>query len=225
VSDSPIGPHAANVTELRAQIEAERAGYPFLVLRDGSGAQRIVLLEGQRLTVGRHESADLAMDWDDRVSRLHAQLEPMAADWVLADDGLSRNGSYVNGERIMGRQRLRDGDLLRFGSTHVAFRNPAHGRSRTTKMASVLRPVAQLSVTQRNVLIALCRPYKDSPGFASPASNQQVAQEVSLSVDAVKAHLRTLFEKFALTEVPQSEKRVRLVEAAFNSGSVSEHDI
>ena len=34
-------------------------------------------------------------------------------DWTVVDDGLSRNGTYVNGERIHGRRRLVDGDTPR----------------------------------------------------------------------------------------------------------------
>jgi FHA domain/Bacterial regulatory proteins, luxR family len=222
-----IGPHAASVGELRAQIEAERTGTPFLVYRDEAGAQSVLSLEpaAAKLTVGRHEAADVCLDWDEKVSRVHAELEPSAADWVLVDDGLSRNGTYVNGERVSGRRRLRDGDLLRFGSTQMAFRHPGHREASATVKATVLRPVARLSDTQRGVLIALCRPFKEAPGFAVPASNQQIAAELHLSVDAVKAHLRTLFEKFGLGALPQNEKRLRLVEAAFNGGAITERDL
>ena len=227
MSGRVVGPHAASVAELRAQIEAERAGVPFLLLRDEEGDQVVVALHPGRgkLSVGRHVSADVCLAWDEQVSRLHAEFEPVAADWVLVDDGLSSNGSYVNGERVAGRRRLRDGDVLRFGATQLAFRHPGHGESRSTRMASVMQPVARLSDTQRQVLIALCRPYKEAPGFAVPASNQQIADELFLSVDAIKAHLRTMFEKFGLGDLPQNEKRVRLVEAAFQRGAVSEHDL
>ena len=167
----------------------------------------------------------MCLEWDEKVSRLHAELEPLAADWVVADEGLSRNGSFVNGERVSGRQRLRNGDVLRFGATQLAFRHPGHGDSRATKMASVMRPIPSLSVAQRNVLVALCRPFKDGLGFAAPATNQQIAEELYLSVDAVKAHLRALFEKFGLADAPQSEKRMRLAEAAFSSGLVTDRDI
>ena len=36
------GPRAATAAELKAQIEAERTGRPFLVYRDGDGEQRLV---------------------------------------------------------------------------------------------------------------------------------------------------------------------------------------
>ena len=75
-----------------------------------------------RLTVGRGDRADLNLESDPEVSRLHAELELLDDDWIVADDGLSRNGSFVNGERVVGRRRLQDGDALRFGSTVVLFR-------------------------------------------------------------------------------------------------------
>jgi pSer/pThr/pTyr-binding forkhead associated (FHA) protein len=43
---------------------------------------------------------------------------------VLVDDS-SRNGSYVNDERVTDESALNDGDVLRFGDTVVRFRAPA----------------------------------------------------------------------------------------------------
>ena len=59
------------------------------------------------------------------------------------------------------------------------------------------------------MLVALCRPLKDS-AYAAPATNKDIADEVHLSVDAVKAHLRVLFERFGLDDLPQNQKRARL---------------
>ena len=187
-----------------------------------------MLLDGgpDRVTIGRHESAALCLAWDEKVSGLHAELAPIAADWVLVDDGLSRNGSYVNGERVSGRHRLSDGDVMRFGSTEVAFRHPGPGSAPPdTRLDSAAAAVVDLSKMQRQVLVALCRPFKEAPGFAVPASNKEIAGELFLSVDAIKAHLRTLFEKFGLGDLPQTEKRLRLVETAFKTGAVTERDL
>ena len=43
---------------------------------------------------------------------------------MLVDEGLSRNGSFVNGERVDGRRLLDDGDELRFGQTLLRYRAP-----------------------------------------------------------------------------------------------------
>jgi hypothetical protein len=75
------------------------------------------------------------------------------------------------------------------------------------------------------VLVALARPYGTGAGFAVPATNQDVAAECVLTVDAVKAHLRALFERFGIAALPQNRKRARLVELAFLYGVVSEREL
>src|SRR4051812_27112437 len=176
-----MGP-VSTPAEVKARLEAERLGAPFLVYRDGDGRQLIVTLNGS-LTVGRRPERDLPLTWDSEVSRLHAQLEPVGPDWTVVDDGLSRNGTYVNGERVQGRKRLKDGDRIVFGETPVTFRAPADVTD-TTAAIPMSTTKVQLSEGQRRVLIALCRPLKDS-AYATPATNKEIADEVHLSVDAV----------------------------------------
>ncbi|MDV3205758.1 MAG: LuxR C-terminal-related transcriptional regulator, partial [Rhodococcus ruber] len=57
------------------------------------------------------------------------------------------------------------------------------------------------------------------------ASNQDIASELFLSVDAVKTHLRALFAKFGVEDLPQNQKRVRLAELALHSGVITERDL
>jgi pSer/pThr/pTyr-binding forkhead associated (FHA) protein len=220
-------PGVESVSELKARIDAERTGQPFLLYRDGSGEQQLFSFEPGLTTasVGRRGSSDLVLDWDDQVSRLHAQFELVEEDWTVVDDGLSRNGTFVNGERVNGRRRLADGDSLRFGSTTVTFRSPRVEDQTGTAAAGQIPTAVDLSTTQRRVLVALCRPYKDGTAFASPATNQQIADELFLSVDAVKTHLRVLFAKFGIQDLPQNQKRIRLVERAFYSGLITERDL
>ncbi len=222
---SPAG-QLQTPAELKAQIEAERLGMPFLVYRDGGGTQQIYTLpDTDRLTVGRSAPTDICIDWDTEVSRLHAELERIGGDWTVADDGLSRNGTHVNGEKIVGRRRLQDHDVIRFGRTTAVFRRPVAADLTETEVASDAFDRASLSEAQRRVLIALCRPFKESRGYVTPATNQQVADELFLSVDAVKTHLRALFAKFGVEDLPQNQKRIRLVELALKSGVVTPRDL
>lgn len=220
-------PRQTSAAELKAQIEAERAGRPFLVLRDGEGEQRIVAIaEGTaEIWVGRGEAAGLRIDWDEEVSALHAQIEVVAGECTLLDDGLSRNGSFVGAERVHGRKHLRDGDVLRFGRTSVLFRRPGESAPEATVVASEVPAAASISPGQRRVLIALCRPFKEGSAFAAPPTNQAIAEELHLSVDAVKTHMRALFEKLELGDLPQNRKRVALVERALQSGVVAPRDL
>jgi predicted component of type VI protein secretion system len=117
--------------------EAERRGDPYLLYHDGHGGQRILSLPDtwSRVAVGRGASADLALTWDADVSSAHAELQRLGDEWIVVDEGLSRNGSFVNGERVEHRRRLVDGDELRFGSTVVRFRAPFQGRGETRAVA------------------------------------------------------------------------------------------
>jgi pSer/pThr/pTyr-binding forkhead associated (FHA) protein len=220
-------PRQTSAAELKAQIEAERGGRPFLVLRNGEGEQRIVVIdEGTaELWVGRGEAAALRLDWDEEVSALHAQIEVVGGECTLLDDGLSRNGSFVGEERVHGRRRLRDGDTLRFGRTRVLYRRPGEPAPEATAVASDVPATATISPGQRRVLLALCRPFKDGSAFATPPTNQAIAAELHLSVDAVKTHMRALFEKLGLEDLPQNRKRVALVERALQSGVVAPRDL
>ena len=209
---SPLQAHSASPAELRERIEAERGGRPFLVLRDGDGAQRILHLEDDatRISVGRAPGNELSLHWDTEVSRLHAELEQIAGEWTISDDGLSRNGTFVNGSRVYGRKPLHDRDRLCCGETALVFRAPADpDNGASTARAPGKGSGVPLSETQRKILIALCRPVHESTS-ATPATNRQIADEVFLSVDAVKAHLRVLFDRFGAGELAQNEKRARL---------------
>jgi DNA-binding CsgD family transcriptional regulator len=217
----------ASAAELKAQIEAERVGRPFLVFRDGEGEQVIAAIEpdADELWVGRSESAKVRLDWDEEVSVLHAQIVVVGDECTLVDEGLSRNGSYVNEERVHGRHHLRDGDIVRFGRTSVLYRRPGEGVAAETAVAADVPAAASVSPAQRRVLVALCRPYKDGASFATPATNQEIGAELHLSVDAVKTHMRALFEKLGVGDLPQNQKRVALVERALQTGVVSRREL
>ena len=226
MEQSPLARHAANAGELKQRMDAEARGVPFLVYRDGDGAQRIVELtdEIQELTVGRRESNDLALPWDTGVSRLHAQLARVARDWTVNDDGLSQNGTFVNEVRIAGRRRLRSGDLMRFGSTVVAFVAPSGSRGGTTAIAGKVQVVVRIPPAQKRVLVALCRPLLTGT-IAPPASNHAIADELVISTASVKTHLRSLFAKLDVQPLPQNQKRAELARRAIESGLVSARDL
>jgi hypothetical protein len=227
VNDLLTSPRAATAVELQDVIRAERKGVPFLVYRDGGQCHRILFLDqgAERISIGRGPSADIALAWDEQVSRAHAELLRIGDEWTLHDDGLSLNGSFVNGTKIHGRRRLHDGDSLRVGASVLLFRDPGEAEARATIPSDNPGQGVALTPSQRGVLAALCRPYKEGTAFVTPATNEQIAADLVVSIDAVKKHMRSLFEKFGVEQLPQYEKRARLVERAFAAGQLSEHEL
>jgi hypothetical protein len=134
MSQLPTEPEPS-APEIEARRSAEARGLAFLLYRDHAGDQRIYTLEDssyRKVLVGRDLAADIALNWDQKVSGTHAELERVGDDWTLLDDGLSRNGTFVNGERVKGRCKLRDGDMIRFGETIALFRRPLIGSTEAT---------------------------------------------------------------------------------------------
>jgi pSer/pThr/pTyr-binding forkhead associated (FHA) protein len=221
----PHALHRATPAELKERIAAERRERPFLLYRDGDGAQQILDLgdAGERVTIGRSATNGLALPWDSEVSRVHATLERLGDEWTLVDDGRSRNGSFVDGDRVSGRIRLRDGDAIGLGRTVVVFRSPS-GRESLRTATSRQHAMPVITDAQRRVLVALCRPYADG-SFAIPASNKQIADELVLGIETIKTHMRALFDAFELGDLPQHHKRAALAQRALDSGLVGSRDL
>jgi pSer/pThr/pTyr-binding forkhead associated (FHA) protein len=226
-NQDPFAPHSLSPSELKELLAIEREGEPFLAFRDeagGLGLFPVGHLE-QSHTLGRRPEMGLSIPWDASVSGLHAELQGRGGEWSVVDDGLSTNGTYVDGQRVSGRRRLRDEDRVRIGHTILVYRAGGLAPVKET-VATSGEPLRQeLTDAQRRVLVALCRPLRDGSEFTTPATNQQIAEELFLSVDAVKMHLRTLFAKFELTDLAQNEKRARLAECALQFGVIAQRDL
>jgi hypothetical protein len=75
-------------------------------------------LNSAPLTVGRGGQNDLVLNGDEFASARHARIESRG-DGVWVQDLESTNGTFVNGSRVAGAQRLNAGDVLRVGETDL----------------------------------------------------------------------------------------------------------
>jgi pSer/pThr/pTyr-binding forkhead associated (FHA) protein len=176
------------------------------------------------VTIGRRPSCDVCVGWDAKVSRVHAALEHVANAWVVLDDGLSHNGTFVNGERVTGRRRLADSDAIRVGDTVVVYCDPAHAESQPTVTSVGPRIARRISPAQRRILLALCRPSRDA-AVVAPATNREIAEELNLAEDSVKSGLRDLFPLFGVDDLPPNQKRAQLAVNALQTGVISRREL
>ena len=175
-----------------------------------------ITLEADRTTVGKAVENDVALEHDPTASHLHAVLERFPAGWCVADLG-SSNGTWVNGERIWSAHRLRHGDEIRVGQTRVIFRDAVAAGGSVTEVEDA---PPTLTVRERDVLVALCRPLLDRDMFTEPASTRAIAAELVITQPAVKQHLANLYDKFGVGG-DQSNRRSRLANEALRRGAVS----
>ena len=206
------------------ESDAETAEKPSLVYRDDRQRQRVLSLLDGRLTVGREPSQDLSLEWDAEVSRLHALLERLGGTWTVVDDQISSNGTFVNGVRVSGRRRLRDQDVIRFGATLVTFRDPT-APAEGTAPAGGWTTATPVGAAQRRVLVALCRPLLVGAGVAVAPSNREIADELSISIEAVRSQMKVLFDIFDVPELPPNRKRAELAQRAIAAGIVRAPDL
>jgi hypothetical protein len=225
--ESPLTLGKPTEEELEARRAAERIGDPFLVYRDDEGRQQIFSLPASAtgVTVGRRDEADISVPWDPEMSRLHAELERRAGEWTVSDDGLSQNGTWVNGLRLAGRRRLADGDLLRVGRTVFAFCDPGPAAGiGPTLVPGELSATPRFSEQQQRVLRALCRPlFKDGEGI-NPSSDEEVAELTGIPLEAVVSELDHLGRALGLESMPHADQRAEVALLAMRSGLVSADD-
>jgi hypothetical protein len=176
----------------------------------------VIQLTGEVTTVGRGQSADVRLD-DPSVSRLHAELVRRGPYVYVADLGLSRTGTRVNG-RPVGRRVLDDGDVLTFGSARcrigglvVEEQFPA---------AEPRRPAAVPELTRRelDVLVALCKPALSDEAFVLPSTAREIADDLVVTEAAIKQHLLRLYQKLHIPEGPN--RRTRLANQVIALGLV-----
>lgn len=182
---------------------------------------RLVVLDGDRTTVGSAPSNDVVVGSDRSVSRLHAVFERYEPGWCVRDLG-SSNGTFVNGARLTGERVLRPSDEIRVGRTRLVYRGDPAAPRMTDTAAS--EPTPALTRRERDVLVALCRPLLSGDVFTEPASVAHIAGQLYVSEAAVKQHLLRLYDKFGLQE-RRDHRRVELANQAVRRGAVALVDL
>jgi hypothetical protein len=193
---------------------------PELEVSDEVRRSRVVALDGHLVAIGSaDDSSDLVIA-DSTVSGTHALLERVGATWLLRDVG-SRNGTRLNGERLTGQRRLRDGDEIVVGRTRLLFRDRLGTRRRPTD--GLVPPPSNLTRMERRTLLELCRPLLAQNAFQPPASVREIAERLYVGKNAVQAHLANLYDKFDIHDGP--DRRVALANEAMCRAAVTLADL
>jgi serine phosphatase RsbU (regulator of sigma subunit) len=115
-------------------------GTPYLQILAGNELGRKHSITDDRMVLGRHPDCDIVLD-SAAVSRQHATLHRVSGEYYVEDLG-SRNGTFLNGQLVQGRQLLEHGDRLRICDLTLEFfaEIPA-----TASLASPLGPASDMA--------------------------------------------------------------------------------
>lgn len=156
-----------------------------LVMTGGKGAAQEVVVTGPRFFIGRAEDCQLRPR-SDLISRHHCV--------ILQDEGLllvrdlgSKNGTFVNGHRVVTEAELHSGDVLKVGPLEFEVRvvgapEPAPQAAKPTPAAPPELPTKKPKV--RSVQEAAARTVRSATGPADEddVSNWLYEDEVSSSL-------------------------------------------
>jgi hypothetical protein len=111
-----IGPTAtAAAPGEKRPARAEKRGARLRILEPASHHGETYPLSDE-ITVGRGGGCGIVLPDDGFVSTVHARVF-RRGDEVLVEDLGSRNGTFLNGDRVSVATRLRRGDRVQFGQT------------------------------------------------------------------------------------------------------------
>src|SRR5271168_4658986 len=91
-----------------------------LLIHTPDGKTRSLVLERDRYTLGRSSANELCYSEDAGLSRQHLILEKTAAGWTVRDLN-SKNGTFVNGQRISEPHSLGASDRIAAGHLTIEF--------------------------------------------------------------------------------------------------------
>lgn len=101
-------------------MQPRKDDYSYLTMTSGPRmGTNFLLVSDQINRIGRGPDCEIIL-MDPVCSRVHAELVRGDDAWWLRDTG-SRNGSYVDEQKIKDQVQLKDGSRLKFGSTEFVF--------------------------------------------------------------------------------------------------------
>jgi FHA domain len=221
--DDPRLPGWLTPVELKRVLEAERDGTALLLWKDDANQLQVLRLEGDgEYYVGRGDGMAVSLTWDTRVSALHARVASAGGEWLLADDGWSTNGTFLNDKKIDRSTRLRHKDVIRTGRTQLSFRAGPAAKEMKTALDDPGEELPAFDATDRAILVELCRRYF-AEELLIPVENKAIAEALHFSEETVSARFRRMYSRSGIN-LGKNQNRAALMSLVIRKGVVTPRD-
>src|SRR5262249_16075792 len=129
----PVSTRLATATQIREQVDRQYGPKLIGVLPTGDKLEYLINKHDVEIGKAPHNHITLT---DPTVSNTHAIVTAREGGYTIVDLG-SRNGTFVNGERLGSQgHTLRHGDKVQLGQTVLTFRNPGETTANVTAVLS-----------------------------------------------------------------------------------------
>lgn len=184
------------------------------VSQAGEAARSFPLPPGATV-IGRGDHCDIDLD-DEAISAEHLEVSRRGPS-LMADDLDSRNGTLLNGEPLVSRRRLRDGDVLQAGEVRIEVALPPQQRHRATAVAP--GEAVKLTEDERELAVALVAEYR-SEGVRAPrlATRAEIAERLHVSERTVQRRIDGLARKLKVPGEPARERPRMVAERVLELG-------
>ena len=130
---SPVSIRLATATQIREHVDQHYGPKLIGVLPSGDKLEYLINKHDVEIGKAPHNHITLT---DPTVSNTHAIVTAREGGYTIVDLG-SRNGTFVNGERLGSQAHtLRHGDKVQLGQTVLTFRNPGESTANVTAVLS-----------------------------------------------------------------------------------------
>lgn len=139
------------------------------------GIAKDIELTGEPLSIGRSREADIPL-LDDRVSRVHCGIRLSDGEFYLKDLK-SRNGTFVNGQRVEDTVKIKPGDRIQVGSTLFVL-DPVSTRDGDAKAMGDMQNQMD-SKGYSTILKEIVEDIAPQIGIAKPSAAEAAAESAS----------------------------------------------
>jgi predicted component of type VI protein secretion system len=171
-----------------------------LVMRSGPSVGKAYPLDKNELFIGRDLSNDIVIN-DPEISRRHSRLFTQGNAFVLEDLG-STNGTFVNGQRLMGPNVLRPGDVITFGERmSLVFESSDFDQD-----ATVVNPASRPSYGNQGPAQVYTPPPSSPPPYTPPPQQPAYPPPSNRSPQPVESYAQQVPTAYA-PEMPVEQRR------------------
>ncbi|MDH4197721.1 MAG: SpoIIE family protein phosphatase [Candidatus Aminicenantes bacterium] len=143
-------------------------------------------LDKASVCLGRAPDNDLILP-DQFCSSCHAMIVAVEGGFVLRDKG-SKNGSFVNGQRVEGERPLRAGDEILVGSTRIIFDQKSTSGVNIVE-GTPLSTISNTIIGIKDILRKPALPAAATPGRGADLAEMQHEQRVLVVLNQVSQAL------------------------------------